>query len=230
MRWWDVHRHWPEENEWAGERNSDEAFEPIYSLTPPEAKALLTHLQSTPKLRCSVGIHPWFIEDAENQLSLLDELLTLPMVVALGECGLDASATYKATMPQQMMLLQRQIERSEALGMPLILHLVKTAGDLLYLKRLMKPSMPWVVHGFRGKPTLCQQLLDAGMILSFGPRFNHESLQLAYDAKAMLVETDMARVGVDTVYDTLAQALGIETAQLAADVEIRAKGIFAQRI
>ena len=119
----------------------------------------------------SVGVHPWWADDPWETLRWVERLAAHPQVALIGECGLD---TRRGALPLagQLALLERQVEISERVGKPLILHIVGAWSELLALRRHLRPVQPWIVHGFRGKPALARQLLAAGLHISLGPRHN----------------------------------------------------------
>lgn len=127
----------------------------------------------------SVGVHPWWTADAGALPALLEgveRLLPHPQVVALGECGLDRLRG--AALPVQEDVFRRQIALSEHYGRPVTIHCVRAFDVLLRLKRLLRPTSRWTVHGFRGRAALARQLLDAGLDLSFGLRYDAESFAI----------------------------------------------------
>lgn len=124
----------------------------------------------------SVGIHPWWTAEADMVRCMLDNLPTLlehPQVIALGECGLDA--LQGAPLDEQERIFTKQIVLAEAYHLPITLHIVRAYDRLLRLRKQLRPTTQWTVHGFRGKPALAQQLLCAGINLSFGVKYNPES-------------------------------------------------------
>lgn len=150
----------------------------------------------------SVGIHPWNVgRVTDRSLRLLASLAAEPQVVAIGECGLDGVAEAvrsdfaakgggrREILAAQTELLHMHFALSEQLGKPMILHVVKAYDEILRLKKLWRPSQQWVIHGFRGKPQLARQLLDHGFYLSFGRKYNAESLALTPPSR-LLRETD----------------------------------------
>ena len=141
-----------------------------------------------PRLYFSVGIHPW---DADRfQPSWLDKLnilLNYQQVVAIGECGLDKNS--EAAMNNQLEVFERQIILSEIAYKPLIIHCVGCFNELMELRGKHSPSQAWIIHGFRGKPELAQQLLKAGFYLSYGEKHNAESVA-ATPPDRLLIETD----------------------------------------
>ena len=127
----------------------------------------------------SAGIHPWWTagsDRCEAMLRQLPLLLRHPQVVRVGECGLDRLRG--ASLPVQAEVFAAQVALAEELGLPLTLHVVRAFDLLLQLRKRLRPTTPWVVHGFRGGPALARQLLEAGIDLSFGPRRNPQAYSL----------------------------------------------------
>lgn len=125
----------------------------------------------------AAGIHPWWTSAPDFQLDAhlegLRSLLPLPEVVQLGECGIDRLRG--AALEQQCRIFEAQVALSEEYGVPMTIHCVRAYDVLLGERRRLRPSKCWTIHGFRGKPALARQLLDAGFDLSFGPLRNEES-------------------------------------------------------
>lgn len=120
---------------------------------------------STPEgLACySAGLHPWDTEKPFDWL-WLERTVADPRVVAVGECGLDRIKG--APLEEQEKLFRRQVALSELIGKPLIIHCVRAYAEMLRLRAELKPSQPWLIHGFRGKSELARQLIAAGFLLS----------------------------------------------------------------
>ena len=162
----------------------------------------------------SVGLHPWHTLEphVEASLQLLARLAAHPQVVAIGETGLDPNRG--AALDEQQRIMQRHIAIAEQAGKPLVLHMVRTSQLLLKAMKQSRPSVPWVLHGFRSRPTVEQPLVDAGFYFSIGPRFNAQSLQLIPPAR-LLIETDDSPVPIAQVAALVAQATGLTAAQVA---------------
>lgn len=142
----------------------------------------------------AAGIHPWWVAqfgcspderqaNLEHHLDGLRTLLQLPEVVCLGECGYDTlqgdgPERSAAPLEAQDEVFAACIQLSETYGKPLVIHCVRAFDRLLRLHKEHRPRQRWTIHGFRGRPALAQQLLDAGFDLSFGPRRNEESYAL----------------------------------------------------
>lgn len=128
----------------------------------------------------AAGIHPWWTAHADFSLSAhLDALqhwLSLPQVVQVGECGLDRLRG--ATLDRQIEVFKAQVTLSEHYQKGMTLHVVRAFDVLLSLHKQLRPLQRWTIHGFRGRPALARQLLDAGMDLSFGHIYNQEAFDL----------------------------------------------------
>ena len=169
----------------------------------------------------SYGIHPWTLDKADFQmdeaLRKLKENLQQPQAIALGEAGLDKM--HKATFEQQIELFERQIELSEALQKPMILHDVKSHNEILALRKKHKAHQPWIVHGFSGTEQDVKQLIGQGIYLSVGESLLHPERKIYksfkfIDLDYLFLETDMAEVGIETIYETAANLLEMDLSTL----------------
>ena len=169
----------------------------------------------------SYGIHPWALDAAEFQvekaLQTLEEKLKLPQVLALGEAGLDKM--HKASFGRQIELFERQIELSEALQKPMILHDVKSHNEIITLRKKHKAVQPWIVHGFSGTEQDVRQLIGQGIYLSVGESLLHPERKIYksfnfIDLDYLLLETDMAEIRVEKVYESAANLLEMDLSAL----------------
>ena len=86
-----------------------------------------------------------------------------------------------------------------------MIHLVKAVDNLFLCHQHLRPTVPWIIHGFRGKPQLAQQLLNKGFYLSFGTHFNLEAMRSTPNNR-LLIETDEREADIDQLCQTLALA------------------------
>lgn len=174
---------------------------------------------SSPLIRRSYGIHPWYISDVDAQMAELRNKAGLPEVVAIGEAGLDKVTG--TALPLQEKVFIEQILLAEQLEKPLIIHCVKAWPELMQIKKRMNTRMPWIIHGFRGKGELATQLIRQGCFLSFGYYFNPEAVRAAWPER-ILAETDEGDPDIRAVYRRLTGALDISfsecSLQLAGNV------------
>ena len=165
----------------------------------------------------SYGIHPWALDRADFQvdeaLNKLKENLQRPQVIALGEAGLDKM--HKASFERQIELFERQIELSEALKKPMILHDVRSHNEIIALRKKHKAKQPWILHGFNGTEQDAQQLIGQEIYLSVGESLLHPERKICkslkfIDLNYLFLETDMAEIGVEKVYEAAANLLEMD--------------------
>ena len=181
----------------------------------------------------SYGIHPWALDkadfQAEKALQALEEKLELPQVIALGEAGLDKM--HKASFERQIELFERQIELSEALQKPMILHDVRSHNEIIALRKKHKAKQPWILHGFSGTEQDVKQLIGQGFYLSVGENLLHPERNIHKSSKFidlnyLFLETDMAEIGVEKVYGTAANLLGMDLSALKTRIFANFASIF----
>lgn len=170
----------------------------------------------------SAGLHPWDVgEDWQQRLdSLHDDIMHAD---AIGECGLDRARP--ATFQLQHSAFEAQIALSEALRKPIILHCVRSTDDILRLK--CGTTLPWIWHGFRGKPQQLQTLLRHGFYVSFGLRHNDDSLAQC-PAERLFLETDDTPAHIDNLYERAATLRHTSINDLRTRVWDNAKAVFGE--
>ena len=168
------------------------------------------------KLSC--GIHPWYIQEGDGQLEALRNYLdSSENIVAIGEAGLDKLHS-PVSLARQQDIFHQQALLAEEYGKPLVIHCVKAWEEIIREKKSLRPSVPWIIHGFRGKGELARQLLREGFRLSFGLHSQLSALREAWP-DALLLETDEAEVGIEVIYRKTSAALGVSLDELARKVE-----------
>jgi TatD DNase family protein len=115
-----------------------------------------------------------------------------------------------------MLVFRQAVEVSEELSKPLIIHCVKAHDIIAQLRREMKPRMDWIIHGFRGKPTVAQILLQSGCSLSYGEQFNPESLAVT-PLDRLYAETDTSTLSIDAIVQALSASRGVDLTQTVID-------------
>lgn len=151
------------------------------------------------------GIHPWHANENYVVPDLSNRL-------AIGECGLDALRG--PSMEIQLQVFRQQVALSEANGKPLIIHCVKALDQLLLLRHELRPKMPWMLHGFRGKPQQLLSLLTANFYISYGFYHNEESLSLC-PLERLMCETDDERYSIVQLYNKVAEIRGVNVSTLS---------------
>lgn len=159
----------------------------------------------------SVGLHPWDLGlFCDGSLRIKDEIWTElvaaaadPSVVAIGECGIDIPKG--GLLATQMLAFRKQALLAERLKKPLVTHSVKAHDIITGLKQDLKPEQPWIIHGFRYKPSIAEIYLNAGCYLSFGEKFNPDTLRMT-PTDRLLAETDESQLSIDRIIKSLEEA------------------------
>jgi TatD DNase family protein len=181
-------------------------------------ETLMAHEEREPEnisgLTFTLGIHPWHL-DEKNHDRLIARVIKKaddPDIAAIGEAGFDR---LKGPSPElQSKTFEEQVLIAEEHRKPVVIHCVRAWDDLLRVHKMLKPKMPWLVHGFRGKPDLAQQLVSKGMYLSFWFDFviRPESAPLlkSVPKERIFFETDGAEIDIRDIYNKVSGDMGIE--------------------
>jgi len=172
----------------------------IYNISINNQPLSLPH---GPNIRFTAGIHPWDVADFNDKwLENIAILMTFRQMVGIGECGLDKHAS--TSIEIQTGIFIKQIELASFVKKPLIIHCVGCYNELIKIFRNHPFDYPKIIHGFRGKPELAQQLLREGYYLSFGPQFNTASVAVT-PIDRILIETDESDIDLKTVYEQISE-------------------------
>lgn len=200
--------------------------ESVVSLTLKE------YFNSSPKDGLlSVGIHPWETADYPNfSTDEMKLIISDPRVVAIGETGLD---TLKgAPIEAQEAIFRKHIKVSEESGKPLVIHVVKAFDRLLSIHKEIRPSSPWILHGFRGKPQLVDHLLAKNstnqIYFSIGERFNPQTVTII-PTDRLLIETDESPKSASEILQAVAIARYDDPKKLSENVNNNFKRLFIEK-
>ena len=169
-----------------------------------------------------LGIHPLFVPRAqESDLAALDAELSQhrddPRLVAVGEIGLDffvPALCEPAMRERQEFFYSAQLRLARAHGLPVVLHVRRSADRLLkYLRALGQGGHRWsgIAHAFNGSQAQAMAFVDLGFKLGFGGALTYErALQLRRLAcdlplDALVLETDSPDIPPHWLYVNEAQ-------------------------
>lgn len=176
----------------------------------------------------SIGIHPWKVGSEELRNSGIEELSDLESrclgdlnIKAIGECGLDRACDVDFEIQKEVFITQ--IELSEQIAKPLIIHAVRTYPDIISIRKETKAKQTWIIHGFQGNEQSAEQLLKHGIYLSLGDvLFKNETkakqLLQVIPTDMLFLETDVAERTIVEVYEKAASLSGIEMDKLRNDI------------
>lgn len=191
---------------------------PAVSVGNFEAVRLLAHRFED---SYALGIHPLWVAQAQDaDLQALDAELALrladPRLVAVGEIGLDYFVPALKVAPlneRQAFFYRAQLKLARKHGLPVILHVRRSADPLLKQLRDLAPEGGWsgIAHAFNGSTQQAMEFIKLGFKLGFGGAVTFETaLQLRRLAaelplSALVMETDSPDIPPHWRYTTAAQ-------------------------
>lgn len=145
-----------------------------------------------------VGQHPYFLDELTDLSGLglqIDAASRSPLVVAIGECGLDKDRG--GAVGKQVQVFELHLEIARQRGLPVVCHQVGLREAFLAcLKKMGSALPPLLVHGFSGDEAWARALLSRGCLLGVGAgairparRRLHRALRGA-PLSRLLLETD----------------------------------------
>jgi TatD DNase family protein len=164
------------------------------------------------------GIHPWFLTESahDRQIAAVIKAAVDPSIIAIGEAGFDR---LKGPSPDlQRRTFEEQVSVAEEQNKPVVIHCVRAWDELLQAHKRLKPSKPWMVHGFRGNKELAAQLISKNMFLSFWFDFiiRPEATLLirSLPADRILLETDGSGTNIKDIYKKVSEDLEMSIEEL----------------
>lgn len=157
---------------------------------------------------CSIGLHPWHLQDHEADMRELERYATLPNVLAIGECGLDKACS--TDMQLQVAVFEQQATLAQRIGKPLIIHCVRAHEEVVAILKRQHITVPVIFHGFNKSEQLAARLLKDGYYLSFGSailRENAPALGVLQDVPTtkFFLETDNSGLPIADIYARAAE-------------------------
>ena len=166
-----------------------------------------------------LGIHPLYVARATpDDLTALETQLhthhTDPRLVAVGEIGLDyfvPALTQSPLREQQEQIYRAQLKLARQFGLPVVLHVRRSADRLLkHLRELGQNGPAWsgIAHAFNGSETQAREFIKLGFKLGFGGAVTFDrALQLRHLAQTLplesiVLETDAPDIPPHWLYTT----------------------------
>jgi len=165
-------------------------------------------------LAYAVGVHPLYVDQSpDGALQAVQQALAEgrndPQLVAVGEIGLDFFVPGLDPVRQERFYLA-QLSLAQAAGLPVILHVRRSADALLKALRRV-PVVGGIAHAFNGSEQQAQAFLDLGFKLGFGGALTFDrALQIRRLAAtlpldAIVLETDAPDIPPHWLYKTAEQ-------------------------
>jgi TatD DNase family protein len=162
----------------------------------------------------ALGIHPLYVHQAqESDLAALQRALSAfahdPRLVAVGEIGLDHFVP-GLDRERQAVFYRAQLKMAREAGLPVILH-VRRSADALLAGLRRHPVRGGIAHAFNGSVQQAQAFVQMGFALGFGGTLTFErALQIRRLAaelpqRAVVLETDAPDIPPHWLYRTREQ-------------------------
>ena len=154
-----------------------------------------------PRVYAAVGLHPTRADSLTDAARLeIEELASVPRVVAIGETGLDLYWPGKldgcAQPADQREAFAWHIDLAKRVGKPLMIHNREADDDVLDVLLAEGPPETVIFHCFSSGPQMARICLEAGWILSLSGTVSFKNAHALREAATLippgqlLVETD----------------------------------------
>ncbi|MEM0513908.1 TatD family hydrolase [Pseudoalteromonas sp. YIC-827] len=168
----------------------------VPGISLAQSNNLLTFTKQYPSTYISAGLHPYFLEQHQEQhIDELGDLIAAnhDSFVAVGECGLDRSI---GELEKQRSLFEAQIALANEFELPLIVH-HRQSHDLIAASfKRCPPKFGGVIHAFSGSSQVGETYIKAGFKLGVGGTITYARAQKTQQAlqhvgiEHLLLETD----------------------------------------
>jgi TatD DNase family protein len=178
----------------------------------------------------SIGIHPWFIDEyrIESDLTIIESKLQEKNCLAVGECGLDKRIEIPFELQQTV--FERQLLLAEQYQKPVVIHCVAAFQELIAIKKKLKISVPFLIHGFSKNEYVANELVANGCYIFFGKYLLRmpqlESVFRAMPNDRFFLETDTDEQTIQEVYELAAQYKGLSVAEIKELVNTNFRKVF----
>lgn len=167
----------------------------------------------------ALGIHPLYVPRARtSDLSVLEAALSEarddPRLVAVGEIGLDFFVPEVCTpemRERQEQFYRAQLLLAQQMGLPVLLHVRRSADRLLKHLRALSFRHGGIAHAFNGSAQQAQAFIDLGFKLGLGGALTYERAQqlrrlgATLPLDAIVLETDAPDMPPHWLYATAQQ-------------------------
>lgn len=151
----------------------------------------------------ALGIHPMYVhssevKDLERLANAIEEAMTDPRFVAIGEIGLDffvKEIAEGAAREKQEYFFNQQLKLARRFELPVILHVRRSQDIILkYLRRY--DELSGIAHAFNGSEQQADKFIELGYLLGMGGAMTFERAKqirrhaIKYDLKHYALETD----------------------------------------
>ncbi len=152
--------------------------------------------KNVPNVFHTVGLSPSeVINPIKDWEEKIEEALTYPNVIGVGEIGLDYFHKY-GDRNSQIEFFIRQLEIADKFNKPVVLHNRQAGSDMLDILKSKVPSSGGVLHCFSEDTDFAFKIIDLGLYISFAGNLTFRNAKNLHDVaravpiESILIETD----------------------------------------
>lgn len=189
--------------------------------------------KATNKVVYSAGIHPWYLDNADEQITILEKYVQHPNFISIGEIGLDR--VKHQNFDEQLKVFENQLKLAEKDVKPVIIHCVKAYSDILYFRKKY-PRNNWIIHDFNANDVIVSELIQNNCYLSFGNNFMKEGskanrlFEFVPLDKIFLETDENANLSIEQVYQYAAEVKSIDIEELRQQIIKNFNSIFGEKL
>lgn len=156
--------------------------------------------KATQNIWCTVGTHPHHAEEPDEQVDIakIKAYAADPLVVGIGECGLDYFYDH-SPRAEQRATFEAHIQIAQDLDLPLIVHTRQADDDMAAMLKAAGPKLRGVLHCFSSSQKLAEEALALGFYVSFSGILTFKKSE-EVQATAKIVPLDRVLVETDAPY------------------------------
>ena len=126
-------------------------------------KEVLDLISKYPNMYGAIGIHPEDLDTfSNNDIEYIENNLSNPKIVAIGEIGLDYHYS-KDNKEEQILLFEKQLKLAEKYHIPVIVHSRDATADTINI--LKKYKVKGVIHSFSGSLETAKIYIKMGFLI-----------------------------------------------------------------
>jgi TatD DNase family protein len=181
---------------------------------------------------CSIGLHPWYLQDSKGLLMELNEFAAYKNVLAIGECGLDKVCETEWILQEG--IFREQVALAKSVKKPIIIHCVRAFAEVMQVLDEIQPGVPVIFHGFNRNRNIADKLLQKGYCLSFGAAVLKDGavadVVSEMPGDRFFCETDDAAIEIADIYHRVAELRETPVDDIILQVEENFKKVFKRNI
>ncbi|MGV0995914.1 TatD family hydrolase [Empedobacter falsenii] len=182
----------------------------------------------------SIGIHPAYIKTSsiKEEIEIINQTISNKNCLAIGEIGLDKLC--ETDFELQINVLKKQLEIATQHQLPVIIHSVRAYQEILYIRKQMKLTIPFIFHGFNKNEQLLNQIIAQNSFASFGKNLlSNKNLQIIFanlSANQFFLENDASEISIEEIYTFAADLRKITIEELQLQQAENWKTVFGYEV